>query len=290
MNPLSPLRYPGGKQVLSRLLARLISSNGLEGGAYAEPYAGGAGAALALLFSERVGTLFLNDADPCIFAMWHSVLEKTEEFARLLVDTPLTVEEWRKQRAIYRSPRTHGALEVGFATFFLNRTNRSGIISNAGPIGGLDQTGPWKIDARYNRSELSKRIHRIALYRKRISFQNLDAIAFLKNIRSVENLFVYLDPPYFSKGKELYLNYYMRDDHRELASFMKQCREFFWVMTYDRAAEIECLYKPFRQVTFALSYSASVRREGREVLILGKGLKFPRGWLRTLPAEALKSD
>jgi len=290
VNPLSPLRYPGGKQVLSRLLARLISSNGMEEGAYAEPYAGGAGAALALLFSERVGRLLLNDADPCIFAMWSSVLERTEEFARLVVDTPLTVEEWRKQRAIYRSPRSHGALEVGFATFFLNRTNRSGIISNAGPIGGLDQTGPWKIDARFNRGELSKRIQRIALYRKRISFQNLDAIAFLNGIRSVKNLFVYLDPPYFSKGKELYLNYYLQDDHRELASFMKQCREFSWVMTYDRAAEIECLYKSFRQVTFALSYSASVRREGCEVLILGKGLKFPREWRQTLPAEAVKAE
>ena len=221
--------------------------------------------------------------------MWRSALERTEEFARLVVDTPLTVEEWRRQRAIYRSPRSHNALEVGFATFFLNRTNRSGIISNAGPIGGLDQTGPWKIDARYNRSELSKRIQRIALYSKRISFQNLDATTFIDKIRSVEKLFVYLDPPYFSKGKELYLNYYLPGDHRELASFMKRCREFLWVMTYDRAADIECLYRSFRQVTFALSYSASVRRVGREVLILGKGLKFPQEWRRRLPAEALKS-
>lgn len=290
MNPLSPLRYPGGKQILSRVLAQLICSNGVEGGTYAEPYAGGAGAALALLFSERVNKLLLNDADPCIFALWNSVFERTDEFIRLIVDTPLNVDEWRKQKSIYSSPQDRSLLEVGFATFYLNRTNRSGIISNAGPIGGLDQKGPWKIDARYNRLELPKRIERIALYRKRISFQNLDAIAFINGIKLVKNLFIYLDPPYFAKGKELYLNHYVSEDHRNLASFMRSCREIHWVMSYDRAEDIERLYKPFRQISFALSYSASVRREGHEVLILGKGLRFPREWHETLPAEMLRAE
>jgi DNA adenine methylase len=262
----------------------------LEGGVYAEPYAGGAGAALALLFSERVNRLLLNDADPCVFAMWRSVLERTDEFTKLLIDTPLTVDEWRRQKAVYVAPRDHDPLEVGFATFYLNRTNRSGIISNAGLIGGTGQTGPWKMDARYNRSELPKRIERIALYRKRISFENLDAILFINNVRSVENLFVYLDPPYFSKGKELYLNHYVREDHRNLALFMRRCGEFLWVMSYDRAADIERLYKPFRQVSFSLSYSAYARREGQEVLILGKGLRFPREWRKRLPVEALRAE
>lgn len=276
--------------MLSRVLARLISSNGVEGGIYAEPYAGGAGAALALLFSESVNKLLLNDADPCIFAMWDSVLNRTEDFIRLIVDTPLSVDEWRRQKSIYRAPQDHDLLELGFATFYLNRTNRSGIISNAGPIGGLDQSGPWKINARYNLVELPKRIERIALYRKRISFKNLDATDFIDEIRAVRNLFVYLDPPYFAKGKELYLNHYAHEDHRCLASFMKNCGDFCWVMSYDRAADIERLYRPFRQVSFALSYSASVRREGREVLILGKGLKFPHEWRKALPAEVLRAE
>jgi DNA adenine methylase len=181
-------------------------------------------------------------------------------------------------------------LEVGFATFYLNRTNRSGIISNAGPIGGFDQTGPWKIDARYNRKELPKRIERIALYRNRISFQNKDAIAFINGIRFIKNLFVYLDPPYFAKGKELYLNHYDSANHRDLASYMKCCDDFLWVMSYDKIVDIERLYKPFRQVCFTLSYSASVRRKGREVLILGKGLKFPREWRNALPSEALRAE
>jgi DNA adenine methylase len=288
VNPTSPLRYPGGKQLLCNVLARIIQSNEIEGGAYAEPYAGGAGAALALLFAERVGRLILNDADPCVFAMWRSILDETVAFVKLVRETPLTIDEWRRQRGIYKAPHSHTQLEVGFSAFYLNRTNRSGIIKNGGPIGGFEQNGKWKIDARYNRTELPQRIQRIAAYRRRISFQNLDALVFMKEIRSSPRMFVYLDPPYFLKGRELYLNHYNRDDHRSVADFMKEGHPFKWAMSYDRAAEIEKLYRDFRQVKVCLSYSASTRREGHEVLILGKRLKFPPEWRRGLSSDVLK--
>lgn len=287
MNPVSPLRYPGGKQVLSGVLGHLITSNQLEGGAYAEPYAGGAGAALALLFSEHVEKLLLNDADPRIFALWRSILDHTEDFIKLVTRSPLTIEEWKKQKSVYTASDRYSGLEVGFATFYLNRTNRSGIIKNAGPIGGFDQRGKWKIGARFNRSELPKRIERIALYKKRITFQNLDAVDFLARIRAAKRLFVYLDPPYFVKGSKLYLNHYRAEDHRSLASFMKSGDDFKWVMSYDVAPDIERLYRAYRQVRFALSYSATVRRSGQELMILSKGLKFPREWRPAIPSAAL---
>jgi DNA adenine methylase len=290
MIPASPLRYPGGKQLLSRVLARIIVTNDLEGGAYAEPYAGGAGAAISLLFSEHVSTLALNDADPCIYAMWSSILHETEQFSRLVRDTPLTPEEWRKQKSIYASHASHDNLTVGFATFFLNRTNRSGIIKNAGPIGGFEQTGKWKIDARFNRAQLVGRIGKIALYKRRISFQNLDAVDFIKTVESTPRLFIYLDPPYFAKGRELYLNHYAPDDHRDLARFMKQRTGLLWAMSYDRAPEIAQMYREFRQVPFTLSYSATTRRTGREILVLGRGLRFPRDWRKQLPASALSAE
>ncbi len=289
MNPVSPLRYPGGKQLLSKVLACLIESNGVEGGTYAEPYAGGAGAALALLFAEHVSRLMLNDADQCVYAMWRSILNDTEAFIKLLSDAPLTIEEWKRQKGIYRAPGSFSQLDLGFSAFYLNRTNRSGIIKNAGPIGGFDQSGPWKIDARYNRQELSRRIERIATYRSRISFQNLDALNFMNQIRDTKRLFVYLDPPYYVKGRELYLNHYDDKDHRLVATFMKQNHPFFWVMSYDTAPEIQRLYSRFRQVGFCLSYSASSRRDGHEVLVLGKGLKFPREWHKSLPTRVLKA-
>jgi DNA adenine methylase len=195
----SPLRYPGGKTALGYFLGEVIALNGIQDCIYAEPFAGGAGAALSLLFSERVSKILLNDADPCIYAFWDSILNQSGRFLSLLDKTALTIDVWRRQRDIYRNPKRHSRVRVGFATFFLNRCNRSGIIMNAGPIGGIEQKGKWKIDARFNRQELRRRINKILVYRERIEISNKDAIDFLKNDVTPQArkkpVFVYLDPP-----------------------------------------------------------------------------------------------
>jgi DNA adenine methylase len=284
----SPLRYPGGKQILSRVLAHLISLNGRGGGTYAEPYAGGAGAALALLYGGHVNDLILNDADVRIFAFWKSILEETDGFLRLLRNTKLTVENWRRQRAIYTQSRDHSRLKVGFATFYLNRCNRSGIIANAGLIGGQHQTGKWKIDARFNRDVLAERIERVARYRHRIKISRFDAITFLRRLstdpRMADRGFVYLDPPYFVKGSQLYLNHYLRTDHEVLCSHLGNGVPFKWVMSYDNVPFIRKLYREqFVRVTFNLGYSARSFRVGTELLIYDDTLYFPKAWRRRIP-------
>jgi DNA adenine methylase len=282
MTSCSPLRYPGGKQVIAPVLARLIKLNALEGRGYAEPYAGGAGAALSLLFSGYVRTLRLNDADPAVVAMWRSILDETEEFVRRINSVPLSVAEWRIQRAVYLKADCGSSLDLGFATFYLNRVNRSGIIKNAGPIGGMEQEGTWKIDARFNRLELSKRVRRVASYKKSISLNNLDALEFLGSVQS-DQVFVYLDPPYFEKGKELYLNHYKMNDHRDLSLFLRKPHPFKWVMSYDDTPEIRGLYKGFRKTRFSLAYSVRDCKVGSELLISSKDIVLPTGWCRKLP-------
>jgi DNA adenine methylase len=197
------------------------------------------------------------------------------------------VDEWSRQREIYRHPDGQARIALGFATFYLNRCNRSGIIAGAGLIGGRAQLGKWKLDARFNRVELACRIERIAMYRDRIALSNLDAIAFLRDRVSVapivERAFVYLDPPYYEKGSQLYLNHYNPADHASLAAYMKQHANFLWMMTYDNVPEVHGLYPRFRRVPFDLGYSARERRVGREVMILKPGLKFPERWLTKIP-------
>lgn len=285
----SPLRYPGGKQILSRILAHLVQLNGARGGTYAEPYAGGAGAALTLLYGEHVDRILINDADERVYAFWTSVLNKTDEFLELLRKTPVTVAEWEKQRSIYLRPARFGALRVGFATFFLNRCNRSGIIGNGGPIGGKKQDGEWKIDARYNRDELARRIERIALYRERIKVTKLDGVAFLKSLGTTQKTFVYLDPPYFAKGQDLYLNHYLPGDHSKLSDFLGEGTAFDWVLSYDNVPEIRNLYRDYRKVFFDLDYSARERRVGKEVMILKDGVAFPSAWKRTIPSRFISA-
>jgi DNA adenine methylase len=274
---------------LAGVLAHLIRTNGREGGIYVEPYAGGAGAALGLLFGEHVQRLILNDADSNIYAFWHSLLNRTDDFLKLLRDVPLTTDEWHRKREIYLRPFEHSRLDVGFSTFYLNRCNRSGIIGNGGIIGGQNQAGKWKLDARFNKGELARRVEKIALYRKRISLFNLDAVDFMRAhiVRPdvAPEVFVYLDPPYYNKRSQLYLNSYKPDDHRELARYIAHQRSFLWLMSYDDVRDIRSLYSDLRQVRFALGYSARARRVGSEILILSQELKFPARWKSRVPAK-----
>ncbi|GIW36210.1 MAG: DNA methyltransferase [Meiothermus sp.] len=273
---LSPLRYPGGKRKLASFVKLIFYTNNLLDGEYVEPYAGGASIALSLLYDEYVRRIHINDIDKSVYAFWYSVLNETESLCRLVRDTPVTIEEWQRQRKIQNDPYAT-KIELGFSTFFLNRTNRSGIISG-GVIGGKNQTGKWLLDARYNRSELITRIEKVARYRHRISLHNLDAINFLQLITPQLNqhALIYLDPPYFVKGpQQLYTNFYGPKDHQSVAQFVQQLQSQYWIVSYDDVPEIHELYKGFRYVTYGLHYSAQDRYRGAEVMFFSNNLDIP---------------
>jgi DNA adenine methylase len=273
----TPLRYPGGKSSLSSFLAQIVELNDIQGGTYVEPYAGGGGAALNLLYQGTVNHIVINDFDSTIYAFWVSVLNETDEFAFRISSVPLTIEEWHHQKDILKTHYRQNLFDVGFAAFYLNRCNRSGILK-AGPIGGQHQTGPYKIDARFNRENLIKKIRRIELYKERISVYNLDAIDLIQEVvPSIDgSKLVYLDPPYYKKGPQLYLNAYEHDDHENLAWVLgKTSRSDCWVLTYDDTQEIRALYQDSIALTYTLNYSAAHSKQGRELLISPPWLMLP---------------
>jgi DNA adenine methylase len=277
MNVLrTPLRYPGGKQKLAPFISEILSENDLSGGHYAEPYAGGSGVAIALLLGGRVEHIHLNDSCPRLFAFWHSVLHHTEEFCRRISSASLTVKEWRRQKEIFARPQEFDRLDIGFAMFFLNRCNRSGIAS-AGVIGGMDQTGPWKIDARFPRGELVRRIQAIAYKKGAITLKNWDAEKFLtKHIPTLPpNTLVYCDPPYFRKADRLYLNFYAPEDHARVAKVVQKLRRP-WIVSYDNAQAILALYCERRSFVYGLQYNASRAYKGREVFFFSDKLTLTR--------------
>ena len=277
-NLYSPLRYPGGKGSLSSFLADIILYNNLEGGAYYEPYAGGAGAALYLLINGFVNEIHLNDADYSIYAFWHSILHRNQDFIEKIVEAELNTKEWQKQKKILKGSTKHSLLDVGFAVFYMNRCNRSGIINNAGPIGGYAQEGRWKIDARFNKTTLCQRIKRINKYKNKISIYNIDAIDFLKKKlprgEKRRKVFVYLDPPYFNNGKKLYLNYYEEKDHKALAKYIKRQSKLAWILTYDNAQGIKKLYRDVYE--FSLNYSLQEKKKGKELLVAPQHVCLPQ--------------
>ena len=275
MRYLSPLRYPGGKARLAPYLARLISAQYPKPRQYAEPFAGGAGAALHLLHDAVVDKVHLNDLNPGIAAFWRASLDSPNQFAREIGAVPLTIGEWRRQAEIYANPSGRDDFELGFATFYLNRTNRSGIL-DAGPIGGFEQLGRWKIDARFNRDALAKRIQTIADMRHRIYVTESDALDFLNSIQdAAEDVFVYADPPYLVQGEGLYLHAFDAEAHLELAQVLASA-DFPWILTYDDDPRItNLLYSGGRCATFDIAHTAHRQHVGTEAVIYSERLVVP---------------
>lgn len=270
----SPLRYPGGKGRLGAWMAELMRHNNISGGWYVEPYAGGAGVALHLLLMGYVNRIVINDLDPSIYAFWWSIINDTKGIVQRIIDTPITLEEREKQLSVYRSSCDHSLSAVGFASLFLNRTSRSGILTG-GVIGGKNQTGKWKLDARFNKKELISRINLIAKYRDKIDVHQKDAIELIREISHhlpAQSL-VYLDPPYYHKGGELYRNAYGHDDHQSVANAVRDL-EVPWVVTYDDCDEIASLYDWADGGRFEIYYSASKKRRNETELVFYKGLEL----------------
>lgn len=276
LKQLTPLRYPGGKAKLAPFIQDLCQINNLMKRHYAEPYAGGAGVAIGLLLSNTVDEIHINDIDEAIYYFWHSMLNDTESFLKKITDTSVTIEEWYKQKEILNNLKGYSELERGFATFFLNRTNRSGIL-NAGVIGGKNQSGDYKLDARFNKSNLIERIEKIALHAKKIHITNLDAIEFLKSVdkKMPKNSLIYLDPPYYVKGQGLYRNFYNHNDHVEIKNVVESLSSP-WIVSYDNCIEIKDIYSDHLSKEYSLTYSAHVKGQGSEVMFYKNSLKLPK--------------
>ena len=270
----TPLRYPGGKSQLRPYITALLESNGLTGGAYVEPYAGGAGLAMGLLLDGAVQRIEINDKDLRIFAFWHCVFEETEGLIREIWDTPVSVAQWEKERAILERPEEYDLLTLAFATFFVNRTSRSGILKG-GVIGGKKQLSEYKIDCRYNKAFLISLIERIAAHKDRITISNLDAIEFLRERSFSPKTLIYADPPYFEKGKALYMDYYSAQDHAALSEFIRTQVKVPWIVSYDSVPEILFMYSFARHRDLRINYSAAKKQTATEVMFFSDSLIIP---------------
>lgn len=272
----SPLRYPGGKGKLASLMELLIIKSGHEGGTYIEPFAGGAGVALELLEKEVVNDIVINDYDKGIYSFWRAILTETERFLNELDQIPLNIDEWENQRNICMNENQRYSFELGFSTFYLNRTNRSGIIKG-GVIGGNEQNGDWRLDARFNKDELAKRIIKISKRKKNIHLYNKDIESFITNYvpKYDDNTLIYFDPPYYKKGKQLYMNFFEHSDHERIERSIRNQINCDWVVTYDNVDEIKEIYHNHIYRIFDLNYSVANKRRASEIIFFENERMIP---------------
>ena len=271
----SPLRYPGGKGRMGPWLGALMKANGLKGGCYVEPYAGGAGAALFLLRRGYAGRIVINDADPAIFAFWDAVVNDTDALVKKVASTTPTMQARFDAKQVLLDAKSHDRLEVAFAAFLLNRTSRSGIL-NGGVIGGKEQAGTYKLDARYNKEDLIDRIKSIGALRSKIQVYGLDALDFFSKVGErlpPKKTLIYLDPPYYVKGSQLYRNCYQHGDHSAVGELVKSLSRPVLV-TYDDTPEIRKIYKGMSWTLFSLKYSTHLNRPLASELLFYKNLSL----------------
>ncbi len=267
----SPLRYPGGKAKIFEQVKNIIKSNFAESPVYVEAFAGGSSLALKLLLKEIVSEIHINDLDDSIYAFWYSIKNHKDELISKINDAELTIDEWKMQKSIYTSTEDISLLDRGFATFYLNRTNRSGVLAS-GPIGGYSQTGNYKIDCRFNKTNLIALIEKIYLKIDYIHIYNEDAKTFISNIDNLyQNAFIYLDPPYVNQGPNLYLNHFNDDDHKELKIAVSNLINK-WLVTYDNVELIKEIYSDYRSDLFEIKYSMAIKRTENEIAIYSDNL------------------
>jgi DNA adenine methylase len=268
----TPLRYPGGKTKLYEYVRKILRCNGLIGTSYCEPFAGGAGLAIKLLIKNDVDNIFINDADPAIYSIWNLIINSPDKICDFIKEIPITIEEWNREKKIYAT--TSDPDELGLAAFFLNRTNVSGIISG-GVIGGINQNGNYRIDARFNRDNLIKKINNISSKADKIHLSNMDVIDFMHYMAQTdENMLVNFDPPYVNKGGALYRNYFDKKDHIKLHDAIKNFKKK-WIVTYDYCEFIQKLYEDFNEGTIDVYYSANRVRKANEYIIYSDDLIIP---------------
>lgn len=273
MNNFSPLRYPGGKAKIYSVVKDIIIKNNLSHKIYVEPFSGGFGLGLKLMFNGDIERFIINDYDRHIYAFWKCVFQYTKELIKRIEIVDITIEEWNKQKEVYNNHEKYSLIDVGFSTLFLNRTNYSGILMS-GPIGGFSQRGKYKLHCRFNKKRLIETINKISSYKNKVKVYNKDAIKLIRKLKSNENkVFYNFDPPYVNKGAELYLNSFVEKDHRELKDEINNIRTE-WIMTYDNVGLVKGLYSEYEQSELKLTYSVGSKRKEKELIISCIGLNI----------------
>lgn len=223
----SPLRYPGGKSRVAKKISNLIP----EFDEYREPFLGGGSVFIyqKQLFPDRI--FWINDVYFELFNFW-KISQK---------DIVSLVEKVLHLKAKFQNGKDlHRYLNFNQSKFTNLEKAASFFIFNRITFSGTTLSGGYSESAflgRFTKSSI-ERLKPLDTILEDAQITNFD----YKNLvnRSGKNVFIYLDPPYFSaKESKLYGkrgNLHSNFDHKEFAKVMKGCKHK-WLITLD-----DCVY------------------------------------------------
>ena len=275
---VTPLRYPGGKTWLLGYVRKFIEFHKLESLTVIEPYAGSASISIGLLNNNIVDRAYLCEKDPLIVAFWNAILKHNDELVESLRLLEVSLDTWHsfKKYLSREAAEKFNIQDLALAFLFYNRANFSGII-NAGPLGGKKQISQYKIDCRFNKERLVKKIKKLGEFTDRIQVVLGDGVQFMKSTLSssdIDNLFFYVDPPYYNAGKVLYRHYFTEKDHTDLSDFLKSL-DSPWLLSYDDSEIIKSLYRANTTSPVYTDYQSGHFKKGVKELLISNRLIPP---------------
>lgn len=268
---MSFFRYPGGKSKLAKIivskLSDIASSNNLV--EYREPFFGGGSIGINFIQSNQPKSIWINDKDIGIACLWTAVIKDCAKFKEYVMGFKPTVAAFYKFKNdllnLKEIPKDRNSvIEIGFMKFAIHQISYSGLgTKSGGPLGGADQKSQYKVDCRWSPNYVCKKIDKMFNLLSKFNINqnactNLDFESLIQD-KSVQSL-LYLDPPYYIKGNDLYQKGFSLDDHQRLADLLRNTPHK-WLLSYDDCEEIRNIYSWAKIDSIDVNYTITATKD-----------------------------
>ena len=273
----SPLRYPGGKSRAIELISSLIPSYK----EFREPFVGGGSVYVHQQQLYPNSYFWINDIYKPLYHFWFQSKNNLD----LLIEKVLELKnQYPNGKDLFyylkKNEESFNDLEKAASFFIFNRITFSGTSDS----GGYSEAS---FNGRFTDSSI-ERVKLLSSIIQKTEITNFDYQEVVE--KDGENVFIFLDPPYFSATKSsLYGkngNLHKGFDHYRFVEVMKNCKHN-WLITYDDSIFIRDLFSFANIFSWDLKYGMRNVKSGSDQN--GKEL-FISNYLTDMPQKSKLSS
>jgi DNA adenine methylase len=230
------IRYPGSKDKHLRFLESYFPSFNYEKG-ICEPFAGTASVTFYMLQGKFVDYYHINDFDSGIAALWNTVKTQPEDLKQKIKSYKPNVKDFYK----FKNEEADNDFDKAFQKIVIHQISFSGLgMMAGGPLGGREQKGAYNVLSRWRPEKISANIEKCSNLLNsadgKITNESWETVLTEANDNG---RFIYLDPPYYERGANLYIAGDI--DHAAMAEELQSKDN--WLLSYNDLPEIRKLYK-----------------------------------------------